>query len=198
MRNIYFYIFVFFTILLASSCSVQPAKTSPANAEILINRDLHFLLLPAFAVDRPLSLTQSVKIQYEDKQYDFIARMEIADQSFKMVGITSVGIKLFSIDSADNYYEFETTSLIGKELNLTYLLADLQLAYWPVNMLNLQLQKDNAFIEINPKQRLISKNNKVIIDIQYSNSNHWNKNITFKHLQRNYSVIINTLEMEYL
>ena len=198
MRNIYFCIFIFFTGLIASSCSIQPAKTSLANAEILISKNLHFLLLPAFAVERSLSLTQAVKIQYEDKQYDFIARMEIADQSFKMVGLTSVGIKLFSINSTDNYYEFETTSLIGKELNLTYLLADLQLAYWPVNLLSLQLQKHNAFIEIKPMQRLIVKNNKAIIDIQYSNSNHWNKNITFKHLQRNYSVIINTLEMEYL
>ena len=180
------------------SCAVKPVAILPGNTEISMSENLQFLLLPAFNIAKPLSLTQAVKIQYHDKQYDFIARMEIADQSFKMVGLSTMGIQLFSIYSTDSYYEFETTPLIGKELNLSYLLADLQLAYWPIDLLNSQLRKQDAFIEVAALQRSLFQNARALVEIQYSNSSDWNKNITFKHLQRDYSVIITTLEMEYL
>jgi len=201
MLNKYIYTLVFFVLLITSGCtSLQPEKIPPEKApasstKILINKNLNFLLLPAFAIKKPLSLTQTVQIKYADKQYDFIAQIEIADHSFKMVGLTNMGIKLFSIISTENYYDFKKSPLLGDEINLTYLLADLQLTYWPLNQLNKQLQLNNALIETRSQQRLILHRDKPIIDIQFSNTDHWNTNITFTHLQRNYSVTINTLEM---
>lgn len=177
---------------------MQPVKTSNENADILFNENLHFSLLPAFAIKKPLSLTQTVQIQYAGKQYNFITRMEIANRSFKLVGLTSTGIKLFSIESSNKTYNFEKSPLIGKDLNLAYLLTDLQLSYWPVDQLNRQLQKQHAHIKIQNRQRLLILNENAVISIQFSNNQRWNKNIVFKHSQRNYNVTINTLEMEYL
>ncbi len=198
MKKFFIHLLVFLSLLITFSCSVQPVKTSNTNVDVLINENLHFSLLPAFAIKKPLSLTQTVNIQYASKQYDFITRMEVANHSFKLVGLTSTGIKLFSIESTDATYRFESSPFIGEDLNLAYLLADLQLAYWPADQLNRQLQKNHARINIQNQQRLVLHNNNSIISIQFSNNQHWNKNIVFKHLQRNYSVTINTLEMEYL
>ncbi len=198
MRKFFIYWLVFLSLLMIFSCSVQPTKTLSDSSNILINENLNFSLLPAFSIEKKLSLTQTVQIQYASKQYDFISLIEISNHSFKLVGLTSTGIKLFSIESNNDTYRFESSPFIGDDLNLAYLLADLQLAYWPADQLNLQLQKNNARIKIKKQQRLVIHNDSPVINIQFSNNQRWNKNIVFKHLQRNYSVTINTLAMEYL
>jgi len=189
---------IYFVFQITSGCSTKPLKPSTSHVDILINENLAFLLLPAFAAEKNFSLTQIVQIKYAKKHYDFITRLEIANHSFKLVGLTGMGVKLFTINSVDGDYKFETSPLLGSELNLAYLLADLQLTYWPVDQLNPPLQNHHAHIEAYTQQRLIFHHNEPIINIQFSSPDRWNKNIIFKHLKRNYTVTINTIEMEYL
>jgi len=198
MRFLFLINVIFFMLLSISGCSIAPEKTSFTSDNILINKNLYFSLLPALNIENPVSLTQAVSIQYKNQQHDFIAQLEIENNSFKIVGLTSMGITLFSIYSVGDSYEFKASPVLGDDINLQYLLADLQLTYWPVKKLNSHLKENNALMNSNKTKRSLLHNNVEIINIEFSSKSRWNKNIIFKHLQRNYTINITTLSLEYL
>jgi len=198
MRNIFSTSIVFFIFLSISGCSIAPEKKSVSNDNISINKNLTFSLLPALDIEKPVSLTQAVSIQHNDQKHNFIAQLEIENNSFKIVGLTNMGITLFSIYSVGNTYEFKASPVLGDDINLQYLLADLQLTYWPIKKLNSRLEASNAMMNSSKTKRTLLHNNVKVINIEFSNKNSWNKNIIFKHLQRNYTISITTLSLEYL
>ena len=198
MRNIFSTGILCFIFLSISGCSIAPEKKSVSSDNISINKNLTFSLLPALDIKKTVSLTQAVSIQHNDQKHNFIAQLEIEDKSFKIVGLSNMGITLFSIYSVGNTYEFKASPVLGDDINLQYLLADLQLTYWPVKKLNSRLKTNNAIMNSNKTKRTLLHNNAEVINIEFSNESRWQKNIIFKHLQRNYTINITTLSLEYL
>jgi len=117
MRFLFLINVIFFMLLSISGCSIAPEKTSFTSDNILINKNLYFSLLPALNIENPVSLTQAVSIQYKNQQHDFIAQLEIENNSFKIVGLTSMGITLFSIYSVGDSYEFKASPVLGDDIN---------------------------------------------------------------------------------
>ena len=192
-KSIYLLLIIFLV-----SCSTESIKQLDELPTVFLDGKLEMQLLPPMSTDMPISLTQSVLIKHNNQQHQFISKLEISDKSFKMVGVTPIGLKLFSIYSNGNSFVFETNQIAGSDLNIKYLLADLQLTYWPVEKLNQRLLASSAVIKSDGHSRQLLRNNEIIIDIQFNNKSRWEKQINFKHLKRNYTVHIQTLSIEKL
>ncbi len=188
----------FLLISFLSSCSAPLKKEHSSLPVITLDKNLNISLLPPMALDTAVSLTQSVSIDFNGQQHQFIGKLEISDHSFKMVGISHIGMKLFSIYSENNLYVLEASPTLGSQLDIEYLLADLQLIYWPVKKLNQQLQQTTASLKFDKLGRQLLNNNEPIITIRFTNNKQWNKDVTYKHLKRGYTVHIKTLAVDKL
>ena len=194
------YTLIFFLTLglLVPGCSNNTLKPDNDLMQVDIATDINLKLLPPLRLSHPVHLTQNIIINYMGEQHQLICKIEMKNNSFKMVAFSSIGLKLFSIQSNGYSYITDVTPMLDKQLNIMYLLADIQLTYWPVEQLNARLKASNANIRPNSLNRKIFKAGNEIINIQYSSNSLWNKNVTFKHLSRGYTVQINTLEASTL
>lgn len=71
-----------------------------------------------------------------------------------------------------------------------YILADLQLVYWPIELLNKQLSQGLIIVENEKGERLVLQDNKLIIRI---NKNENENGISYQHLLRHYQFTITDL-----
>ena len=191
-------LFVFSLMLSVFGCTHQTIKMPVQETGVLINDKLSFELLKPFHNKGSFSLSQAVSIQYKDQQHNFIAQLELNNNSFKMVGVTSTGILLFTIYSDKQQYIYDPSPLLPESMNLRYLFADIQLTYWPVSELNRQLIKQNSSILQSRLNRTLSQNGDDIITIDYDKPDPWASSVSFRHLKRDYTVNITLLNMESL
>ncbi len=133
-------------------------------------------------------ITQSVIIKHANQEHHILAKIEIEPKSLVFVGLTPLGVYLFSIKYQNNKWHYDIAQYLPDTLNPKYLLADFQLTYWPSQ----KLQLSGATIIENASHRSIVRQGKKIIDIQYDHTDLWKAKVHFKHLERNYSVLIET------
>ena len=198
MKIFYLTVISFLFILALSSCSTNVVENTDNRPLISLGNNLKLLLLPPITTNPPIGITQSVLIKHNDQQHQFLSKIEITNNSFKMVGLSPMGIKLFSIHSKGDFFIIDESLIADSNFNIMYLLADLQLTYWPVKQLQQRLQPASAILKHSNSGRQLLYNNEVIIDIKFSNNTAWNKQVTFHHLKRNYTVIIDTLSTDNL
>ncbi len=179
--------------------SCQFSKPNPL--EVNIDQSVSFHLLPPKSFQISKAITQEVTIRYSDSDFTFITQIEIDSKRLIMVGLTPIGYPMFSIILSENSIQYERSPNIPKSLNPKFILADFQLIYSPIKILEQNLNLVKIF-ELNGittgKQRNFTVKGKTIINIEYEKPSMWDGQVIYKHLNRGYSLIINTHSNESL
>jgi hypothetical protein len=145
-------------------------------------------------------LTQSVTIKHANEEHNMLAQIEIDSHSLVFVGMTPLGQRLFSIEYRANKWHYDVDQILQDRINLEYLLADFQLSYWSPELLQQRLSGGTLQLEA-ANRRVIyrERDGKKLIDIRYDNkSAPWKGKLELRHLERNYSVFVETLSVEEL
>jgi hypothetical protein len=96
--------------------------------------DINFKLLDLWKTDHEITLNQHFQGSYQEKQYSFNLVSQITKDKMTVIGLTAFGARVFTLEYDGKNVDFKLSSLVkdhGK-IKPEYLLADMQLVYYPV------------------------------------------------------------------
>lgn len=120
---------VVFSALLLSACSqLLQRQTCVALAS-----EVNYCLapLPAIWSDTPQSLTQKVSISVDNERHELLTQLELEGERMTLVGLAPLGQALFTLVYDGHTLSSEQSLLLGEQFKAEYLVAIMQLIYWP-------------------------------------------------------------------
>lgn len=204
-RNTSFIMRSFILIMMLMSFSgCVTLKTLPETAtHVQVSEDVYFDLLPARLFPQNLNVTQLVDISFKDQQHSFIVQMEInaTEDSLKLVGLTRFGIKVFDLTWKAGKMNYWIHDNAPEVFSPSFLLADIQLALWPINHIESHLSGEGVKLqhdESEPSNRILRKSGSEILRIHFLKNEQGLDSLKYEHLYRQYSISVDTLSIESL
>lgn len=161
---------------------------------VSIAQDVDFQLITGHPFTNDFHLLQSAQVNYNNELHDLLFQTEVSEKQLVMVGLSATGTRLFSIQLTAG--QITASGLPTDDgLKPEYLLADMQLSLWPASSINHALS-GAELVQPDATQRLIMRDQKEIIRIEYSHPEFYKGRIHFQHLERGYSLLIEPLSIE--
>jgi hypothetical protein len=151
--------------------------------------------LPLLRTQASISLSQMVRFEHDQSQHELMTQLEIDKQAMTLVGLAPLGQPLFTLVYQGHTLTSQQSSLLGEQFKAEYLMAMMQLIYWPVEQINPHLSK-GKMLEYpcnvsRCRQLQDGKNN--IIEIRYSQTDPWQAQISLSIKQAKVSLHITPL-----
>lgn len=176
----------------------------PPVKQVNIARNLKFSLLPPESFGQSLSVLQSLEVQYKGKTHQLLAQLEITPKKMTFVGLSPMGNRLFTVLwTGQNFSDEHLLKNIKDEWPFPFepkrILADVQLALWP----NIPTQngikiRETALPNLSREILRSDLNEYPIMRITYETRPFWQGLIVIEHLERNYQLSIETLQINRL
>lgn len=191
------------SLLLSAACA--QLSSTPA---VPVAEGLRFRLLPPAVFGQRVLLTQLVTMQVNGTDRDLLVYTRITGDVLTVVGsLPNGGVRLFSLVFDGTALQVDDGEQIFSGMDPALLLADMQLALWPLPSVAAALSaRDGCFengecqlTESGDRlQRNLSRHGDDVISIQYGGVPHQDFQTQYQHHQRNYRVRIETLAVDYL
>jgi Protein of unknown function (DUF3261) len=185
-------------MLMLSACVSTENKATTVN----LPGGATFRLLAPDTLSRSLVATQRIKGQFKEREFVMLAQLEIDHDHLAVVGATASGNTLFSVHYTRGTIAVERSSFLPEQLQPAYMLADLQMAFWPLAALEPQLTRAGLDISERTIQgqrsRYVRKGEQSLIEIHYSTTDPWQGSVTFENKAWEYSYTIDTVQVETL
>lgn len=91
-------------------------------------------------VSSPQSFSQKVSIKVGDKSHELLTQLELEDERMTLVGLAPLGQALFTLVYDGNTLSSEQSVLLGDNFKAEYLMAMMQLIYWPEQSIRAHLE----------------------------------------------------------
>lgn len=91
-------------------------------------------------VSSPQSFSQKVSIKVGDKSHELLTQLELEDERMTLVGLAPLGQALFTLVYDGNTLSSEQSVLLGDSFKAEYLMAMMQLIYWPEQSIRAHLE----------------------------------------------------------
>ena len=177
---------------------------APPVKQLNIAQNVKFSLLPPESFKQSLSVLQSLEVQYERETRHMLAQLEITPNKMTFVGLSPMGNRMFTILwTGQNFSDEYLLKNIKDEWPFPFepkrILADVQLALWP----NIPTQngikiRETALPKMSREILSSEMNESPIMRITYETRPFWQGLIVIEHLERNYQLSIETLQINRL
>jgi len=208
-RYLTFSVFLWLHFTLLSGCVVTKHQEFPVNNVNLTqvgNGDvppiMYTLTLPPANLVGTVT-TQLIEVNFSGKQQQFIAQIEYSENKIALVGVSTTGIPLFDV-----IWRSDTPIALNQyiplpELEIEFIIADIQWTHWPLKQLENSVVGDNFSIveknfPVNSEapaavlwQRRLLHNEQVIVEVNY-----FGDYFTLEHKLRNYTIKITPLNKD--
>ncbi|MCT8988573.1 DUF3261 domain-containing protein [Shewanella phaeophyticola] len=161
------------------SCSQQFARKSC----MAITSQAQYCLAPtvnALSAQSDISLSQMISMSHGQDNHELMTQLELSSQRMTLVGLAPLGQALFTLVYDGDTLQSEQSRLLGETFNAEYLMAIMQLIYWPTEQINQHLT--DAQLRVTPCENALCKQ---LIDadgeqitINYSELNPWQAKIS--------------------
>ncbi|MCL1124593.1 DUF3261 domain-containing protein [Shewanella surugensis] len=125
---------VLLLLLLLSACS----QTFDRQTCVSLPQDSRYCLAPL--PNQTRSLTQKISIKVGTQQHELMGQLDLTPNSLTLVGLAPLGQPLFTLVYNGKSLSSKQSILLGKQFKAEYLMAMLQLIYWPQAEVNQYLQ----------------------------------------------------------
>ena len=173
----------------------------PTVKHVNIAQNLKFSLLSPESFGQSLSVLQSIELQYKGETQQLLAQLEITPNKMTFVGLSPMGNRLSTVLwTGQNFSDEHLLKNIKDEWPFPFepkrILADVQLALWP----NIPTQNGIKIRETalpNMSREILRSDLKEypIMRITYETRPFWQGLIVIEHLERNYQLSIETLQI---
>jgi len=194
---------------LLSGCAVTKQPKVPVNNVNLTQAGkgefaavMYTLTLPPAKLIGVAS-TQLISVNFAGKQQQFIAQVEYSEDQIALVGISTTGLPLFDVIWRSDAPIILNEYIPLPDLDIEYIIADIQWTHWPLKQLEQSVVGDNIRIveqkfpnnDAAPKvvlwQRRLLQNEQVILEV-----NNFGEYFTLEHKLRNYTIKITPLNKD--
>lgn len=150
-----------FLILLLCSCISKPNKLETwLSKGVKVN-------LPAPHLTQTYHDQQLLTFNYNGQQHSLIAMIDADNHSLNVIGLSTLGIRLFKIDYRDNEIKTEQNIFIKELPPASQILSDIMLSIYPVEQWQAVLPIGWKLIDDKQHRILVDDKNQTIIEISY-------------------------------
>lgn len=176
-----------------SACAHQstPSPNAPASAP----RPL-LPLAPPLGPSR--RIVQQLTAHWPGQERTLLCVLELSGNKIAIAGLTPEGMSVFDLSYDGKLIESARSPLVPDLVQPERIVADVQLAYWPLDLLRKNLPTGLA-IEAGTNFRRLTENGQTRIEVRYlSAETDWPRQVELTHLQYHYRLSIDTLSYEVL
>jgi hypothetical protein len=117
----------------------------------------------------------------------------VRDGIFTVVGLTAMGVRAFTIRYDGNEVKVDNDLPVPPQLTAERLLADIQLVYWPLEILRSGLQRAGwQLVEPYAGARRLRRGDKIVAEIHYSGGDPWRGRSWLVNLEYGYTLSIDS------
>ena len=203
LRSFVFRFSVAGILLLLASCS----NLSMRNLTVVeIANDVSIDLAIEGSLPGNRVVTQKVIATHNGEEHQLLAQIEIENDTLTMVGLSALGNRLFSVIYANGELTQQSSPLIIRTIAAEYMLADFLLCYWSIDLLETRLAATTLRVQqdlFENGKRTFYRGDfypgaKAVIEIDYQYKDPWQGRVTYHHIERDYTLVIETLAVEAL
>ena len=168
-----------------ANASTPPAAPTPASPA------------PAFAPPdalAPRSASQVIHAAYGRRVATLRTAVQIDAAGLKVVGVTATGIRLFTASFDGKQVSAERGPFVPKEVSPERVLADMQLALWPIESLQRAYADTGQTVsEPHAGVRRVVRDDRLVAEVHYATDDPWNGRLWFVNFEFGYSLTIDTI-----
>lgn len=153
-------------------------------------------------------VVQSVLVKNDREGYQFVALIEITDGNFQLVGLTSLGQRIFAIRSKEGNLEIEKSEWLPGYVSIEKLLLLFQFVYWPEDRLS-QVYQGRLSIEEDDTSKRLFSGRTLLAEALFFNGSFseglapistppWEAAVKLRHLSSGTQIFIKPVEITYL
>jgi len=171
-------------LIIFGACSSHASREA-----LLISAGTELELIEPSRLNRTVSTTHEVQIFHDEREFSFLGQLEIDSEKILLVGLAPTYTRLFTLKFEKGEVFFEATAPIPLPFDPRHILADLQLALWPLPVLQEQLhiREDEGRVVFNQEATPV---------IQISYPGDQGEEFEFVHLERGYRIRVRNLVKE--
>jgi Protein of unknown function (DUF3261) len=182
-------------LLLLAACAHSPPKSDPSSdvvppASAPASPPVSFASPAALS---PRSASQVIHAAYGSRVATLRAAVQIDAAGLTVVGVTATGIRLFTASFDGERVTAERSPFVPKEVSPERVLADMQLALWPLDSLRgVYAAVGQSVSEPMPGLRRLVRADRLIAEVHYATDDPWNGRLWFVNFESGYSLTIDT------
>lgn len=179
------------TLVMLSACAPVEVRTELQG--IGIARDVILVLPQADEISGSFDATQVIVAKYGKQTHSFEAHLEVRPGKITIVAVNALGVVLFAI-TYDGVEMLASGVVEAQVVNAENVLADVLLSYWDPEWLRGRIQGASFELSANGQGRTLSRRGTNLIEIEYESDEPWAGNVRLTHIERGYTLLINTVE----
>ncbi len=175
-----------------SACSILQTTDSVESSDTLP------LLSPIGPKRR---IVQEINTQWSSRKETFLCVLELDQHRIAVAGVTPQGMSLFNLQYDGNKVSMTLSPLLPDKLPPEMIVKDLQLAFWPLPMLQARLPKAWKITvdKGKRKQRRIYFNDQLVAEVSYLQPDSaWPKSVELSNHRYHYRLQINTVSNDLI
>jgi hypothetical protein len=184
-----------FVLLLAACAHTPPPARAPAPAPGSASASTElprFSFAPLGALT-PRNASQVIHAAYGSRVATLRTAVQIDASGLTVVGVTATGMRLFTASFDGERVSAERSPFVPKEVSPERVLADMQLALWPLASLQGAYADSGQIVsEPNPGVRRVVRGDRLVAEVHYASDDPWNGRLWFVNFEFGYSLTIDT------
>jgi hypothetical protein len=142
-------------------------------------------------------VVQQITALWPDHTETLLCVLELDKQHIAMAGLTNDGVSLFNLTYDGKTIISDKSPLLPDSVAPEFILSDLQLAYWPVAVLQESLRASSWRLEADRTHRRLYYQGNKTVEVNYLEPDAvWAKSVELINYRYNYRLYIKTISYE--
>jgi hypothetical protein len=169
-------------VVLAAGCALTPSESAAAPPA----------LAPPAALT-PRAATQVIHAAFGARAVTLRTAIEVDAAALRIVGVTATGQRLFTVAWDGRAIAAERGAFVPENLDPARMLADVQLALWPLEAVRAAFRERNLEVsEPFAGVRRLRRGDDLIAEVHYAGPDPWSGRLWFVNFEFDYSLTIDT------
>ncbi len=150
-----------------------------------------FPVLPPATLGAERSVQQVLSVAYADQESTLSVVLDVTQSHLQVIGLSAVGVRLFTIDYDGEHLKSEKLPGLPEQIDARRMLADLQLALWPLTALQAATQNSTYAIgEPTAGTRRVKRGGKLYEEVHYAGADPWSGKLWLSNYEFGYSIAV--------
>ncbi|MFA5919860.1 MAG: DUF3261 domain-containing protein [Methylococcaceae bacterium] len=142
-------------------------------------------------------IVQQITALWPDRKETLLCVLELDKQRIAMAGLSNDGLSLFNLTYDGRAIVSDKSPLLPDSVAPEFILSDLQLAYWPVAVLQESLRASSWRLEADRTHRRLYYQGNKTVEVNYLEPDAvWAKSVELINYRYNYRLYIKTISYE--
>ena len=176
-------------MMMAVAACAGPVPTSAQDK-------LNDALLTPSSLGKNLTLSQLVVGEFQDQKHSFHVEVEVMPSRMAVVGLTPVGVPLFTLELEGGEIFVETLGAEQFPFDPRHMLSDIQIAHWPEAALREKFQAHGLILRAAAAQNMrevLSEDGTLLVAVTYAGAGGPDGDMVIEHFEPSYLLRINAL-----